>query len=78
MNMKENFLNFIDSVKPEKDFFDEEIPKAPNYDDKSYWAALPERDGLHNLSPDNKPSKEIKNFGGLFRFIWEDAIGLLV
>ena len=43
MNMKENFLNFIDSVKPEKDFIDEEIPKAPNYDDKSYWAALPER-----------------------------------
>ena len=47
MNMKENFLNFIDSVKPEKDFIDEEIPKAPNYEDKSYWAALPERDGLH-------------------------------
>ena len=62
MNMKENFLNFIDSVKPEKDFIDEEIPKAPNYHDKSYWAALPERDGLHNLSPDNKPSMEIKNF----------------
>ena len=81
MNMKENFLNFIDSVKPEKDFIDEEIPKAPNYDDKSYWAALPERDGLHNLSPDNKPSMEIKNFDvfyihptGYFLKYWNEPL----
>ena len=40
MNMKENFLNFIDSVKPEKDFIDEEIPKAPNYEDKSYLSLI--------------------------------------
>ena len=62
MNVKERFFNFIDSVKPENNFSDEEIPKAPNYNEESFWAALPWRDGLHNLSPDQKPSMEIKEF----------------
>ena len=30
MNEKEKFFNFMDSVKPEKDFIDEDVPKAPN------------------------------------------------
>ena len=60
--MKEDFLKFIKTFKPEKNFNDEERPKAPNYNDESYWAALPGRDGMHNLSPDKKSTLEIKEF----------------
>tara|TARA_A100000164_G_scaffold200358_1_gene177885 strand:+ start:104 stop:1192 length:1089 start_codon:yes stop_codon:yes gene_type:complete len=62
MSKKEEFLKFIESVKPDKDFIITECPDDPNYQDESYWAALPYRDGFHNLSPDTKPSLDIKNF----------------
>tara|TARA_B100000287_G_scaffold424356_1_gene468856 strand:- start:106 stop:1188 length:1083 start_codon:yes stop_codon:yes gene_type:complete len=62
MTKKVNFLKFIDSVRPEEDFDDDKRPEPPNYDDESYWAALPGRDGMHFLSPDKKPSPEIKKF----------------
>ena len=61
MSQKEEFLNFLESVKPEKDFDLSDCPKPPNYQEKSYWAALPDQDGSHNLSPDIKPSMESKS-----------------
>ena len=62
MNQKEQFLKFIESVKPEKDFDPLKCPVPPNYQNESDWAALPEKDGFHNLSPDTKPSIETKKY----------------
>ena len=80
-NLKENYLKFINSVKPPKDFISSTHPKAPNYKDLSSWAAFPGRDGFHNLSPDLKPSLEIKGYDvfyihptGYFEKHWNSPI----
>ena len=80
-NPKENYLKFIDSVKPPKDFISSTHPKAPNYKDLSSWAAFPGRDGFHNLSPDLKPSLQLKEFDvfyihptGYFEKHWNSPI----
>ena len=62
MNQKEQFLKFIESVKPEIDFDPLKCPVPPNYQNESDWAALPKKDGFHNLSPDTKPSIETKKY----------------
>ena len=81
MSQKEEFLNFLESVKPEKDFDLSDCPKPPNYQEKSYWAALPDQDGFHNLSPDIKPSMDIKEFDvfyihptGFFLKQWNESL----
>lgn len=80
-NPKENYLKFINRVKPPKDFISSTHPKAPNYKDLSSWAAFPGRDGFHNLSPDLKPSLEIKGYDvfyihptGYFEKHWNSPI----
>ena len=78
---KENYLKFIDSVKPSIDFISSSHPQAPDYSYSSTWAAFPGRDGLHNLSPDLKPSLESKEFDvfyihptGYFEKHWNSPI----
>ena len=60
MTPKEKYLKFIESVRPQVSFSDDDQPEAPNYLDDDYWAALPGRDGFHLLSPDHPPSSELK------------------
>ena len=53
MTAKEKYLKFIESVRPQVSFSDDEQPEPPNYLNDDYWAALPGRDGFHLLSPDH-------------------------
>ena len=62
MTPKEKYLKFIESVRPQVNFSDDEQPESPNYLDDKDWAALPERDGFHLLSPDSNPSSVLKDF----------------
>jgi hypothetical protein len=61
MTAKEKYLKFIESVRPQASFSDDEQPEPPNYQNDDYWAALPGRDGFHLLSPDHAPSLEPKD-----------------
>jgi len=81
LSAKEKYLEFIKSVQPTKDFISSTHPEEPNYLDSLSWAALPGRDGFHNLSPDTKPSLEIKDFDvfyihptGYFQQYWNSPI----
>ena len=62
MTAKEKYLKFIESVRPQVSFSDDEQPEAPNYLDDNYWAALPGKDGFHLLSPEHSPSSEPKDY----------------
>lgn len=66
MAAKDEYLQFIESVKPKKKFLDDRIPDSPNYLDSHYWAALPDKDGFQSLSPDQTPSSDLKNFDVFF------------
>ena len=62
MTAKEKYLKFIESVRPQVSFSDDDQPEPPNYLNDDYWAALPGRDGFHLLSPDHPPSSELKDY----------------
>ena len=62
MTAKENYLRFIESVKPQVDFSNNEESESPNYLDDNCWAALPGRDGFHLLSPDHTPALDLKDY----------------
>ena len=66
MTSKDQFLKFIESVRPQKSFLDDRIPDSPNYIETDYWAALPSKDGFHNLSPDQTPSSDLKDYDVFF------------
>ncbi|MDA8840267.1 DUF3089 domain-containing protein [Gammaproteobacteria bacterium] len=61
-----NNLEFIQSLKPEYEFSSQTNPEKPNYLNLSNWAALPDKDGFHNLSPDEVPQKNNKEFDVFF------------
>ena len=78
---KENYIEFINSVKPVKNFESDIRPDTPNYSDELSWAALPGRDGFHNLSPDEAPSGQTKDYDvfyihptGYFQKHWNGPI----
>jgi hypothetical protein len=80
MTSKDQYLKFIESVRPKKSFLDDRIPDSPNYIETDYWAALPSKDGFHNLSPDQAPSSDLKDYD-VFLFIPLDtssSIGMLL
>jgi hypothetical protein len=62
MTPKEKYLQFIQSVKPQVSFEDDNKPKAPDYLSQDCWAALPGRHGAHFLSPDETASEEPKDY----------------
>ncbi len=62
MTPKEKYLQFIQSVKPQVSFEEDNKPKAPDYLSQDYWAALPGRHGAHFLSPDETASEELKDY----------------
>ena len=46
------FLEFLEYIKPEKDFDISKSPKKPDYSDTNNWAALPNIDGQQFYVPD--------------------------
>ena len=51
--MKEDSsLEFLEYIKPEKDFDISKSPKKPDYSDTNNWAALPNIDGQQFYVPD--------------------------
>ena len=62
MTPKEQYLKFIESVKPQISFLDDTQLDPPDYSDNEFWAALPGKDGFHLLSPNEAPSLEVKDY----------------
>ena len=76
-----NNLEFIQSLRPKKNFNIDTLPTEPNYLETKSWAALPGKNGFQNLSPDNPPTidkKEINVFfihpTGYFENQWNGSI----
>ena len=76
-----NNLEFIESLRPKKNFNIDTLPTEPNYLETKSWAALPGKNGFQNLSPDNPPTidkKEINVFfihpTGYFENQWNGSI----
>ena len=76
-----NNLEFIQSLRPKKNFNIDTLPTEPNYLETKSWAALPGKNGFQNLSPDNPPNidkKEINVFfihpTGYFENQWNGSI----
>ena len=76
-----NNLEFIQSLRPEKNFSISTLPTEPNYLETKSWAALPGKNGFQNLSPDYPPTideKEVNVFfihpTGYFEKQWNGSI----
>ena len=76
-----NNLEFIQSLRPEKNFNINTLPTEPNYLETKSWAALPGKNGFKNLSPDYPQTideKEVNVFfihpTGYFEKQWNGSI----
>ena len=61
-----NNLEFIQSLRPKKNFNIDTLPTEPNYLETKSWAALPGKNGFQNLSPDKPPTIDKKEINVFF------------
>ena len=68
--MKEDSsLEFLEYIKPEKDFDISKSPKKPDYSDTNNWAALPNIDGQQFYIPDKSFKKSRRKFNLFYKLI---------